>query len=130
MNFNKQDFTLFRQDLKKALEQVEKKYGLRITPGQISYDSLSFVIKLTAEKTVGKNGEEIDPEKENFKQICNLYGLEPEDYKARCHITGESQTFIITGINQRARKNAIQITRESDGQKYVCSRAMIVLDRD
>lgn len=130
MNFNSVEFKKFRKDLSLALAPLEKEYGIRILQGQISYTEDSFSIKLEAEKTIGKDGKAIDPEQKTFERWCESYGLKPEDYKAHCSVMGSPGTYIITGINPRASKNAIKIARESDGKAYVCQRSLIVLQRD
>lgn len=88
MKMNKNNFGQFREDVKKALRDIESKYGVDISCGNISYSANQFTLKL---EVVNKG---YDPEKEDFMKYCEMIGMKKDDYE-RTFIDGNTIYKII-----------------------------------
>ena len=115
MKFNEKGFDSFRGDLQKAVEEVERKHGVKITFGNITYSGVDFTMKLTATK----NEDGLDVEKVKFEDVCHLYGFSKKHYKCKLPINGK--VFELVGFNERSPKNRVVIRCVDDGKMYKCT---------
>jgi hypothetical protein len=113
LDFNKEGCKLFRIEVEQALKSVAEKYGINISCGSISYTSSN--IKMTV-NALQKEVDGISYAQSEFNKTCIWYGLKPEDYNKEVEFQGEK--FIITGINPKASKMPINITKVSNGKQY------------
>lgn len=109
MDFTKTEFTNLREDIKKALAGVEKKYNLDFEFGSITYGAYNFRMKMSATKTDVGDARRLD-----FEQKCYEYGFEPEDYGKKVIFDGVEYAFV--GFRENARKYCCWIERVSDGK--------------
>jgi len=110
MQFNRDTFERFRDDVKIALADVEAKYGVVITPKSIRYSDLSFDIKLECVR-VG-----YDKEKDDFRRFCVSYGFVADDYKRP--FKSKEGMFEFVGFSTNARKRPCIIRSLTNGQTY------------
>jgi len=113
----------FREEFKKAVEKLAKKYKVEISLGNISYDNLEFHGKMSV-KNLEQGGKKIDADKENFSKYAVLYGLKPALFGYS--ITAQGKNFKIVGINPRKRKFPIVLEDTKTG-KRVCATQEIVV---
>lgn len=115
MKFTNEEFENFREDVKKALKDVEKKYCLDIDCGSISYDEFEFSAKLLCLK----RDPNLDVQKTQFERYCGIYGFKAEDYK-KCFLDPQNgKTYQFDGFNPKASKNVCMFTCLDNGKKYV-----------
>ncbi len=124
MEMTKENFKAFRKDLKTAVAELEKKYGIVIgTGGSISYTDNSFSMKLTV--TNGTDASEAEKiEFANNIYAVASYGLTEKDYGRK--FTNAKGKFVLVGIKPRSRKNPL-IIRDENGTQYVCAPAFLGL---
>lgn len=115
MQFNKQEFLNFREDLKEALKGIEEKYNIKVCQSNISYTDLDFNMKLK----VSKNEEGVDIEKEKFKRHCWEFGFKEEQYKAKFKMQGKE--FELIGFNLKSPKNCCSIKDLNNDKQYKTS---------
>lgn len=97
-----------------ALADVAKGFGLHVKRGTANFDSTSAKIQMVFSE-ISEDGTVMTREAEAFKDNADMYGLRPEDLGEKFDHKGH--TFTITGLNARARKMPIQVTRE-DGRTF------------
>jgi hypothetical protein len=97
MEFTKNEFKLFREEMKKAVAELEEKFGVEINFGKITYDANSFKIN-----TEVSNGSKEDAKKSEFKRYCARYNLKPEDYGKT--LENKGKTYILIGLEMNRRK--------------------------
>lgn len=112
MNFNKNEFDLFRKDIKEAVKEVEKKFGVEITFGKISYDESHFTIK-----TEVANGSKEEGKRKEFEKYCTLYGLDKNDFGREFLYQGELCRFV--GLEMNRRKYPIIIESVVTGKQIL-----------
>lgn len=105
----KQEFDLFRKDVKEALTDIEKKYGVEINCGSISYSAMDFNMKLQA-----SYGSQEEAKRKEFEILCLAYGLEKEDFKKEFVLGKDS--YVIEGIERKRRKYPILVTKNGGEQ--------------
>lgn len=112
----KEDFTSFKQDFKKALEEVEKKYNISISAGAITYETrvigvsnFRFKVECNSLET-STNAEEA-----SFKNTCRIYGFKETDYRKSFILTG--RTYLLVGFNTRARAYPIVAEEVGSGRR-------------
>lgn len=115
MNFTSKEFNEFRKDLIEATKELSEKYKVTIQAGSISYNDLSFDLKLK----VTKNEEGLDIEKEQFLKNARYYGLDESDYLKTVTIQGRQ--FELYGINPRAKSQPCLIRDVKNDGHYKCS---------
>lgn len=118
MNFTKKDFDLFRDDIKQAVETVEKKYGVEIKFGNIKYDNVSFTLETTV-----FNGSADDAKKIDFERRCELYGLSKDDFGKE--ITIDSKVYIISGIEAKRRKYPMLLKNKDTGDMHLFTESAV-----
>ena len=109
---DKQVLENFREDFKKAMEDLEQKYGLVIELGSIRYSATSFEGKISCKE--GESKDEVN--EQEFKRYCRMYGLDEDDYDRR--FTFQGKQYIITGIRPSKRKYPICCQEVTTGQTY------------
>lgn len=103
------DFGSFRKDVVEALADVEKKYGVKLDTGNITYDSNSLTLQLKAART------DKDVQKEEFLQAVRYMPMfTADDYMKKVVIN--KRTFTITGLKPGNKYNVV-LTRD-DGKVY------------
>ena len=111
MQFNKQDFELFRRDIEETIKQVAEKHNVKLSTGKIKYGQYDFTMELKAIKT----DLDVDIEQEEFEKYCNLFGFEKSDYKRELKMQGKS--YYLVGFNLNSPKNNCTIL-SLDGKRY------------
>lgn len=120
MQFNRRGFDTFRNDVKKALEEVEKKHGVTVDCGGINYGTYDFRMQL---KVVKQDGN-VDGKRKMFEQDCKSYGFEKTDYEREFVMNGE--LFMLTGFNQKSYKNNCAIVRVKDQKAFKCPASAVL----
>lgn len=106
MQFNKEEFKAFREEMKKAVEGVERKFGIEIEFGSIKYEENSFEVK-----TKVSNGT-VEKRRENeFKKYAKLYNLDPSVYRKPFIYKGLQHRII--GLERTRRKYPMLIESET-----------------
>jgi hypothetical protein len=104
-----------RPQIEAALKEIGENLNINISLGASSREpdgsSGSFKIKMNEIREDGVSPEEI-----NFRKVCSLYDLQPEDYGKEITIKGD--LFTLAGLNTRAPKNPVNIKRVSDGGNF------------
>lgn len=98
-----------RKQIDSDLAALGEKYGVTVLTGNAKYDDNSVTFKLTM-NLVG-----YDKDEEDFKLLCTLYDLTPEDYGREFNTNGH--TYRLIGINSRSPKFCF-LGERSDGKKY------------
>lgn len=109
---NKQTLENFRQDFKKSMEALEKRYGFVIELGRITYTATSFTSKLEVHEGESKD----DVNEQEFKKYCHMYGLSADDYDRR--FTFQGNDYIVVGIRPSKRKYPIACQQVQNGTTY------------
>lgn len=76
MKFVSEEFKNFKLDLKEALKELEEKYSINVEVRGIHYSDVTFDCDLHIKKT------DIDADRFEWDQVCELYGLKKEHYNA------------------------------------------------
>jgi len=103
-----------RAYLEVALQGFEEYFGVQAEVGKISYGDSHADIKLKVSQ-VNADGTVEPKEAADFKRYAHVYGLRPEWMGGEFKQQGK--TFVITGLNTRARKFRVQAT-STDGVRY------------
>ena len=110
--------------LENALTPVADAFGVHITRKGGSYNPDNYRITFEA-ATIGETGEIHSREAIDFKELCGLYGLKPEDLgKTFSSYTGE--VYKIIGLKSNSRKFPVLVKKLSNGKKYKVPDAMVV----
>lgn len=120
MQFNKRCFDTFRNDVKKALAEVEKKHGVNVECGGINYGTYDFRMQLK----VVKQDDNVDGRRKMFEQDCKFYGFEKTDYEREFVMNGE--LFMLTGFNPKSYKNNCAIVRVKDQKEFKCPASAVL----
>ena len=94
-----------RAKIDDALKDLGDELGVVFQTGNGSYDGSTGHFKLEI-KTIGENGEAVNPNAKTFQTYARMYGLSPDDLGRQ--FTSRGKTFEITGLNTRARRFPIQ----------------------
>lgn len=97
--------------MQKVSEKIKNEFGCEIRVNGCRFSSSDIRPRVTI---LGGGGE-----KENFQRLASSFGMKPEWFGEKFAIG--LQTFEITGINPRKRKNNVLIKRVGDGKGFVCS---------
>ena len=120
MEMTKNELKSFRTDFTVAVSALEKRFGVKIELGNISYNQTSFTTRLTC-TNLAENGEKAG-NAEMFNMYKTLYGLKAnlgdsyKDYKGL--------TYTIMDINPRRTKYPL-VVKCSDGKRYKVSVDMV-----
>lgn len=104
------NFTKFRQDFVSAVADLEKKYNIDISIGNITYDDISFHTKMKCTLNT------VDVQKLEFEKYCGMHGFTKTDYLRPFIFKGEN--YILTGFNPNASKYKALATRIKTGDQY------------
>lgn len=105
MNFSKEEFKAFREEIKEAVSGVEKKFGVEIKFGSITYTDSDFKMKMDVSNGSIKEAKEVE-----FSRICTHYGLTQSDFGRS--FTNKGKVYTISGIDTKRRKYPIMMTDE------------------
>lgn len=110
MKFDKTNLKEIREDFQCVVKDIEEKYGIIITMGNISYSALEFTTKLTvtSNETISE-----DFERKEFEKYCSAYGLKKEDYGRTFRNGGKEYKLI--GFELSRPKYCIKV-RGEDGK--------------
>ena len=114
--FNKANLKALRVELEAAHKAIEKKFGIQLKAGNISFSGNEANIKLKA-NTIGAQGTAITKEAKQFALYAELGGYGHLKVGSQVEINGTLLT--IKGYNSRAPKSPIQL--EANGRGYKCS---------
>jgi hypothetical protein len=103
-----------------ALNAVAEKFGLIVKnePGRFTHNTFTAKFTFSVEASDG-TGAPAD-----FAQKARLVGL-PEDCFGKEFTDFRNQTFTITGVNLRAKKYPVQVTKKSDGRGFKMPAAQV-----
>lgn len=104
-----------RAYLETMLTDFEEHFGVQASIGRISYTNNNCKMSLSVAE-VKEDGTVATKEVETFKRFATNYGLSPELLGREFECGGH--TFVVTGMNTRARKFPIQGVRKSDGARF------------
>lgn len=119
------DYKVIRADIKRALKEVEAKYGFTAELGRITYDNTGFRGKFTATKAVASSTNperSLPPEHVVFNTICAQYGLKPEFLNR--YFTSNGTQYRLIGAKAGQRKYPFLVEGPSGG-RYKGSVAMV-----
>lgn len=114
-NFNRKNLPALRDEIAKALKNVEEKHGITFKLGGISFTDDHFRSKIEAYLTQ-KGGEVVDPGKINFDRYARSFGLNKEDFGKKFSTC--NGTYQICGIKLRSYKYPILAKNSKDGRTY------------
>lgn len=115
---NQSNIELIRAKMQEALNAAGKEFGLKISLGNIRFDSFGFTFKGET-KIVGdiSNPAEIEANrKREWDAKCGWLGLKPEHYGKIVWLRGES--YILRGVSTKKSKFNIDVQRMNDGKKF------------
>jgi hypothetical protein len=104
MEFTKERFGAFREDVEKALKAVGEKYNVSVKAGRLRYSDVKFDLELNVQKA------DVDVEKEEFERLCPAFGFGPKHYKAR--FSDRGKTFEFYGFVPSGRASAPCLVRD------------------
>ena len=107
----------FRSEFKDAVSEIEKKHGISISLGGISYSPSSFSSKLEViESQPDEEGNFVSGEQARFNANCKYLGLTPSHYGVE-FMHGNTK-FKLIGIKPRNRKYPIIAKSVKTGTIY------------
>lgn len=107
------------KDMEKALKEIEKKHGVKITrSGNVRFSDIDFNAKFKVE--VDNQDVVEDKEREKFELYAKLEGFNPDGFGKT--INDRGLVLKVIGFNTRAPKNPIRLEDEN-GRKYRMSLA-------
>lgn len=110
--FTKTELKAFRQDFANAVKDLEKKYGVKVELGNISYGETEFHTKMTCTKTTNDGKKKVDTKEfELLKDLLGFKGSIGDKYVSK------GVTFTITGLDAKKPKFPVLI-EGSNGKKY------------
>lgn len=95
-------------DVEKALSTVAQKHGVSLIYRGARFSAFEADMKIRLEVSSAKA-------QENLAARLTLYGIKSLDF------TFKGAAYVVSGINRKAHAKPIQVTRKSDGKKYVMS---------
>ena len=126
MKVTKENLKKFRNDFETSMRDLEEKYGIQISMGNISYRDSQFSAKITALNLDAGREEEKEPgTSDDARQLAWNIGcrknplLKPEYLGKIIMIRGVQ--FMVDGFNPSAKKNCVFIKRLSDDKMFVTS---------
>ena len=119
--FNKANLKALRVELEAAHAAIEKKFGIQLKAGNISFSGTEANIKLKA-NTIGANGMTVSKEARAWDLYAQMGGY--DHLKVGDKVILQGQTLTIKGYNSRAPKSPIQI-EDAQGRTYKCSELAI-----
>ncbi|EGQ7973601.1 hypothetical protein I7Z51_002525 [Vibrio parahaemolyticus] len=119
---------VLRTELESAFEEIKKKTGVTLKAGNMSYahDGSEASVKLTM-LGASADGTVVSPEYKALVSVLYAFPFLNED-KIKREFKCDGQWFILTGFNNRARKNPFQgqcVDGASKGKSFVFPRDTI-----
>jgi len=102
-------------EMQTALKPIADKYGIHFSPKGARYSSTSSVFKFEC-SVVGDGGVVETPERRDYKSMCEMYDLKPEWLD--CRFQHGNDSFIITGLSTRKRKNPVMCKNVRTGRAF------------
>ena len=115
--FNKSALKELRSEMEIQFMELEKKFGIKLQVGSMSYSSDEVSVKVKA-NIISKGGEVITKEAKAWDLYAQMGGF--DHLKVGDKIILQGQTLTIKGYNSRAPKSPIQI-EDAQGKSYKCS---------
>ena len=107
----------FRKDFKEAVAELEKKHGISISIGRVSYNAKKFTTKMEViDSQPDEYGNVVSGEQANFNANCGHVGLSPHHYGV-VFTYGKSE-YKLVGIKPRNRKYPIIAENVVSGMRY------------
>lgn len=129
--FDKTSIKALAAQIVEELVELGKEEGLSIERGNASFDATSCELKLKI-AIVDEDGIVQSRERNEFKMLCKMYNLVPDDLGRKFIFRGT--TYRVTGLKGNSRKNPIMVDRMTDGRGFALPQAVVVAalhpDRD
>jgi hypothetical protein len=119
--FNPANLRELRTELNAQMAKIEKKFGIKIEVGNMSYRSSEVSIKVKA-NTISATGIANSKEAEQFSSYASRGGFSHFKVGDKVEIKGHILT--IKGYNTRAPKAPIQL--EANGKSYKCPATTLI----
>lgn len=104
----------FRKDLDISFARLDKKYGIQLSIGRITFTPTSFRTRLEA--TTGEGIKE-----ELTVSVVNMY----QDLPIGSIVTIKSRQYKVIGYNPSAPKNNVKLSRLPDGRQFRAGYTML-----
>jgi len=119
--FNKRNLQGLREEMNTVLQSLEKKYGIKISTGNVSYlgNEATFKVKCN---TLGDGGTVITKESTDWDIYKSRIGMDHLNIGDTIRIQGNRYT--LSGYKRRASRRPIMF-KDTRGQSYVCSEQML-----
>lgn len=116
----RQDAIRIQREIDAAVKRVLEANGLQASPSRSRYGARSFSYKVEAAVlTVGENGVNVSSrEAQAFIAYAGILGIENPQAALGATFTARGVEYVLTGLNPRARKFPLMVTRVSDGRAY------------
>jgi hypothetical protein len=118
--FNSANLKELRTELNAQMAKIEKKFGIKIDVGNMSYRSDEVSIKVKA-NTISATGMVNTKEVDAFIRHSTRLGF--SHFKVGDRVEIEGHILTIKGFNTRASKSPIQL--EANGRPYKCTVATL-----
>ena len=105
----------FHSKLNDTVKEFARQNNLTCKSGSLRYDDTSMRVTLTFAVEQSSSEVMISKKKEWYVH-CRFYDLAPEDFGETIVMGGE--TFTITGLNLKSKRNAVELKRVRDGKMY------------
>ena len=123
MEINTQSLKIFREDFQKAVSDLEKKYGVIIKLGNITYSDIMFHARVDV-----KNRDALDEiDEREFDRNVYRYthlGFQEGMYR-RIFIGKGNEYYAILGFNPRSKKIPLKVVRVRDGVKLLVGQGYV-----
>tara|TARA_R110000782_G_scaffold129368_1_gene220972 strand:- start:279 stop:674 length:396 start_codon:yes stop_codon:yes gene_type:complete len=122
--FNKSNIRALRVELNEAMKSLSDKYGVKVHAGNASFSTNEVTFKLTL-NVLNENGLALTQNAEYFELVKEGYGL--GHFSIGDSVRLGSDTYVLSGFNNRASKNQIEISDLKNNKTYGCTVAAILL---
>ena len=122
--FNKSNIKALRVELNDAMQSLSDKYGVKVNAGNASFsdNEVTFKLKLNI---LNEDGLALTQKAENFEFVKGRYGL--GHLSIGDSVKLGSDTYVLSGFNNRASKNQIEISDLKNNKSYGCTVRAILL---
>lgn len=110
--FNKENVTMFRDELTEALASIEKKFGVTVNLGGIRYGDSKFSTRVTV--SIGSADESA---KREWDLNCWRFNLKPEQFGSTFVHFPHGTRYTVTGLKPKSRKYPI-LAQNANGTTY------------
>ena len=115
--FNKPALNKLRSEMQSQFAELEKKFGIKLQVGSMSYSSNEVSVKVKA-NIISDDGTVVSKEAKAWDLYAQMGGFDHLKVGDKIYLSGEVLT--IKGYNARASKLPIQI-ENAQGQSFKCS---------